>query len=307
MAENYTISKIAGMNEPTHWTQDDLLGLISNQTRENLNLDYKSSASLDLSERAKKELAKDVSAFANSAGGVIVYGIVEKDDLPDRLDEGCNPSTITKEWIDQVIATRIHPKIDGLAINQIPLKNSSSNGVAYVVVIPQSTTAHMASDHRYHKRRNTITDQMEDYEVRDVMTRESAPRLEATLKQLSCTARTLAIDVLLENNSNTLAEYCITQIIVPNVLQILNNGAANETESMTSDTGIPVTVLKFYYGGLNVMPIWQGLRLRLNKEALKMKAPQAGTYVVGWRITAPRMQFRTGNVDLVFTDGDSSD
>jgi predicted HTH transcriptional regulator len=55
----------------------DLVDLINLKQEESLQLDFKRAESLDSTERRKAEISKDVSAFANSAGGTIVYGIGE--------------------------------------------------------------------------------------------------------------------------------------------------------------------------------------------------------------------------------------
>ncbi len=59
------------------YTEQDINNLISNKAEEAINLEFKSSDSLGTQEQKKKELAKDVSSFANSEGGIIVYGIRE--------------------------------------------------------------------------------------------------------------------------------------------------------------------------------------------------------------------------------------
>ena len=100
----------------------------------------KSADREEVGDREKNEISKDVSAFANSAGGVIIYGIVEKDNLPDRLDCGFDPTEVTREWIEQVINSRIHRRIDSVRIHQIDL-SSKSGRVAYVIEIPSSTRA----------------------------------------------------------------------------------------------------------------------------------------------------------------------
>ena len=87
------------MKEPWEWNEDDLEALIRSKTKESIELEYKSSEALSRTDNKKKELSKDVSALANSAGGVIVYGIVEDGHTPVRLDDGFNPSDISKEWL----------------------------------------------------------------------------------------------------------------------------------------------------------------------------------------------------------------
>ena len=165
-------------------SKSDLDNLIFNQIEENLNLDYKSAGSLGKSVGKKKELSKDVSAFANSNGGIIIYGIKEFDEaekrhLPERLDP-VNRSEYSKEWLEQIINSNISPRIDGIIIKSISLNNE--NDVAYVVEIPKSTTAHQSSDFRYHKRFNFETVAMHDYEVKDVMNRNKSPEIEITFE-----------------------------------------------------------------------------------------------------------------------------
>ena len=66
------------------WAKEDLQRLIDEGVEENWQLDYKSS--LALNKERKTEIAKDVSAFANSGGGIIVYGICEDEQnhLPEK-------------------------------------------------------------------------------------------------------------------------------------------------------------------------------------------------------------------------------
>jgi predicted HTH transcriptional regulator len=66
----------------------DLERLINDEVLESLKLEYKGSASLGRKNDQRNELFKDVSAFANSASGQIVYGIQEIDRKPVGVDEG---------------------------------------------------------------------------------------------------------------------------------------------------------------------------------------------------------------------------
>ena len=60
-----------------NWTESRLQNYITSEIEESLTLEYKSAEALDRNETKKKEITKDVSAMANSAGGIIVYGISE--------------------------------------------------------------------------------------------------------------------------------------------------------------------------------------------------------------------------------------
>lgn len=163
----------------------DLQNLISNQVEENLHLDYKAADALMKTDGKKKEISKDVSAFANSDGGIIIYGIKEFSDpakrhLPEHIDP-IDRINISKEWLEQVINSNISPRLDSLKILPISI-NTSSNEVVYVVDIPKSNTAHQAADLRYYKRNNFESVPMYDFEVRDIMNRNKSPKIELSFE-----------------------------------------------------------------------------------------------------------------------------
>lgn len=155
------------MKDPVDWEEADALALIRDEVQESLTLDYKQSDALGKSDGKKSELSKDVSAFANSSGGTILYGMAESRNYPTQVDDGLDPSDISKEWIEQVVNSSVHPKIEGLRINQIPLRSRGTGRVVYAICIPAATSRapHQAKDKRYYKRYNFGSVPMEDYEV----------------------------------------------------------------------------------------------------------------------------------------------
>jgi predicted HTH transcriptional regulator len=136
------------MKMPADWIVQDLIDLINLKQEESLQLDFKRAESLDSTERKKTEISKDVSAFANSAGGTIVYGIGESVREPHVAEvfSPIDPTKCPKEWLEQVINSRVQPRIHGVLINPVELDSPHLGQYAYVVCIPQSETAHQASD-----------------------------------------------------------------------------------------------------------------------------------------------------------------
>ena len=128
-------------------TKVDLDRLIVEDIQESLTLDYKDAAALGKSNSQRSELCKDVSVFANSAGGQIVYCIQEKGHHPTRVQDvdGVDPTAISREWIEQVIDSNVRPRIEGLVIKPIDV---GTGRVAYVITIPQAigNAPHMAPD-----------------------------------------------------------------------------------------------------------------------------------------------------------------
>lgn len=166
-----------------NWTIERIYSYIENKVEENLNLDYKAAFSLEKNEKKTIEISKDVSAFANSDGGIIIYGIKEDKvnrHLPSEIDP-IDRNIISKEWLEQIIQGKIRPRVDGILINPIAV-NNNSNEVVYVVEIPKSHTAHQADDKKYYKRFNFNSEPMYDYEIRDILNRSKNPEIDIEFK-----------------------------------------------------------------------------------------------------------------------------
>jgi hypothetical protein len=162
--------------EKENITETDIQQLIILKVEESIHLDFKQSGSLEKKDKKKAEIAKDVSAFANSAGGIIVYGIAEKNHVADSISY-VDGNEITKEWIEQVIQTRIQRKIEDLKIIPIRFNNDIEKSV-YIIKIPESSLApHMTSDKRFYKRFNFESVQMEEYEIRNLYNRKEKTKL----------------------------------------------------------------------------------------------------------------------------------
>jgi hypothetical protein len=145
----------------------DLEKYIKLEIAENIHLDYKASPAL--SKKNRDEICKDVSSFANSDGGLLIYGILEEDDLTTVLDVGVEKSSISREWIEQVINTNISPNIPGIEIIEIQKDKTNSY---YAIKIPKSFNGpHQAPDKKYYKRYNFTSSPMEHYEIEDINNR----------------------------------------------------------------------------------------------------------------------------------------
>lgn len=150
--------------------------LIANGIEENAELEYKSGAALQRDEKRITEATKDVSAFANSNGGILIYGIGEertKRHLPGNI-EPVDRKAITKEWLEQILNARIRPRIHGIKIHAVTIADDQ---VVYILEIPKGETAHQANDKLYYRRHNFSVEAMFDSEIRDVMGRQKAPQI----------------------------------------------------------------------------------------------------------------------------------
>ncbi|QIG93782.1 helix-turn-helix domain-containing protein [Bradyrhizobium sp. 6(2017)] len=155
--------------------------MVDARIEETLTLEYKASPALSRNSKDVHELCKDVSAMANSAGGQIVYGIEEdkKTCKPAKVDDGVVDDKITREWIIQILNSKIQPRIDRVSVQRIPL---SDKGHGFVVSVePTLTGPHQAPDKKYYKRFELHAVPMEDYEIRDVLRRSTMPDLARAL------------------------------------------------------------------------------------------------------------------------------
>ncbi len=158
-----------------NWTETELLKLISAGQEENLQLDFKRTVVLD--DKGKTELSKDVSAFANTIGGQIIIGMDEDPSSSHKAISlvPLDPKAVSKETLEQVINSRIQPRILGIRIWSVDLLKVAPGQVAYILEIPESSTAHQAYDGRYYRRFNFLSERMADYEIRQAMNRSSMP------------------------------------------------------------------------------------------------------------------------------------
>lgn len=162
--------------ELTDFSASDLLSLINNGVEESAHLDFKEAGALAKNDKKKGDIAKDISAFANSDGGIIVYGIEEKGHQAHSVSY-IDGNEFTKEWLEQVINTNITPVIDDLSI--IPIRiNGDVEKTIYIVKVPRSARApHMSHDKRYYHRINFMSVPMEEFQVRDLFYRRNKSKL----------------------------------------------------------------------------------------------------------------------------------
>lgn len=155
----------------------DIQFLIDNSVEESTELEYKRSFAKE-NTKWKEELAKDISAMANANGGVLIYGLAEKNvskglSLPESIMP-IPPTDMTKDQLSQLLSSNITPRINNIEISVFP----QEGGNVFVLHVPKGKTAHQNKiNHLYYIRRNATVEVMEDYEIRDVMNRHSNPPL----------------------------------------------------------------------------------------------------------------------------------
>ncbi len=143
---------------------EDVKSLWENRTRETISLDYKREISKD-----SKEICKDITSFANSEGGVIIYGVGEdKTGLP-TYSEGV-VSNKNSERIQQIISSSISPVLD-IKIDVIDVFDKNNKSVSrkefVVVKIPKSSyyIHQVTTTKKFYFRANTTTNSFDAFEM----------------------------------------------------------------------------------------------------------------------------------------------
>ena len=301
------------MKKPWEWDESDLLQLVNTGAQESVDLEFKASGALQNTDRNKDEISKDVSAFANSAGGTIIYGMTEDrtTHIAASLDMGCDPNVTTKEWLEQVINSKIQRRIEGVRISRVSLTSTSPGKVAYVVYVPASNRApHQAADKRFYRRYNFQVLAMEEYEIRDVALRGEVPdlRMEFILSEPSLIFNSedtfsVPFPLITSITNDTLepANYAVIAIYIDTRLAIQDAKGLEVNRNLQLNIGdkeIPVTVLRLNWGIQAKMPIFHAT-FSIPDTPILLRAPnneqlgQTKYYFLGYEIKSPRMPIKS--------------
>jgi hypothetical protein len=119
-----------------------LLRLVNDRVHEGRSLDYKRDL-IGGKDEDKREFARDVSSFANAAGGAMIFGVEEaKDDQGKNLGYpakvhgvACPNFDQTKLWLESVLRDHVDPRVQGMEITKV---DGFERGPAIVLRIPRS-------------------------------------------------------------------------------------------------------------------------------------------------------------------------
>ena len=162
--------------------------LVDERQQENVSLDFKEKrvatrGSLDQEDR--KTLAKALSAFANSAGGLLVYGVEARkgDDGIDCAREVKPIAEIERFLSEAVTATGqlLQPRHDGIEVRAIHSVRQPGAGYLLFFVARSERRPHRseaAGQKQYFKRAGDSSFEMEHYDIEDAFRRASVPDLD---------------------------------------------------------------------------------------------------------------------------------
>jgi len=197
-----------------------ILGYIQNNQEENLNIEFKTVGNANLANRDDKEnYAKALSGFANSDGGLVIWGILAR-----KNNQGINCAVQLKEIeqlslflsrLNELEGQYVNPRIDGVRHKKI--EADSNRGIAITLVPPSDIGPHMAKAgiDRYYKRSGDSFYRMEHFDIEDMFGRRKKPILslytsiKANLQSSGPEGRMFEVHVIfgLKNEGRGLAKY----------------------------------------------------------------------------------------------------
>lgn len=156
--------------------------LIADRQQENISLDFKTKADSShgrLSKDDKLVLAKALSAFSNSAGGLIIYGV---DARADEEGVDCaiaaKPISEIERFVSEVTRATgelLMPHNDGVRVASVASETAASAGYLVVSIDRSERRPHRSEasgDKRYYKRSGSNSYIMEHFDIEDMFKRQ---------------------------------------------------------------------------------------------------------------------------------------
>lgn len=161
--------------------EEKIRDFVSSGQEEMLSLDFKTVSGASLSREDRKNLAKALSGFANSSGGLIIWGVDARKNK-EGIDCACDVREIESlqlflSKLNEHTGQFVNPFVDGVMHKKIV--TSQDRGFAVTLIPASDSGPHMAKagEDRYYKRSGDSFRKMEHFDIEDMFGRRKKPKL----------------------------------------------------------------------------------------------------------------------------------
>lgn len=156
---------------------------------EHVHLDFKTVRDGKLrSEDDKRNLAKCLSGFANSSGGIIVWGVDARENAQGIDCAGAAAEIASLKLfisrLNELTGEAVSPIVDG--VRHKAIETAPDRGFAVTLVPETASGPHMAKlgEDRYYKRSGDSFYRMEHFDLEDMFGRRQKPRLRLIIEHI---------------------------------------------------------------------------------------------------------------------------
>lgn len=181
------------MKEPREWDEEYLYTL---PVGEFDWLEVKGRRALDMTlanvdeSKSRQNLSIEISAFANSGGGVLVLGLSNPTKIWS-VDDGGIDLTVkrpsTREWLEDIVPNLVEPPLQRFNIYVIQNTSDSSQivtgrGIFIIEIADSEQAPHQATDNRYYARVGGKSRPLRHRLIADIFGRRQNPKLSVSFK-----------------------------------------------------------------------------------------------------------------------------
>lgn len=282
-------------------------GFLETGREEDLHLEFKTVSVQPFNKDDKKNYAKALSGFANSDGGIVVWGVDARKN-PDGVDVASKTSPIGKlakfvSDLNSLTGEFVSPIVNGVLHKKI--LEGQNTGYAASLIPASDIGPHMAraGENRYYKRSGDSFYVMEHFDLEDMFGRRAKPHLVPWVEGPSFTdfrdAIRVEFIVSLRNTGRGVAKFPYIALEIDAPFEVSEYGLDGNIHHGLPRLPQPPTTRVQAFGGSSDIIVYPDSELAITIIRAQTKA---GTALPGlriqYRIGCEGVQMKTGVLEV---------
>jgi hypothetical protein len=282
-------------------TLSDIQRFVTDGQEENLFLDFKTVNKPELTSDDKKNFAKALSGFANSSGGLLIWGVEARKneagvDCACAIKEIPNVSFFLTR-LNEFTGVAVSPIVDG--VQHRVISTQSECGVV-VTLIPESFSGpHMAKlgEDRYYKRSGGSFYRMEHFDIDDMFGRRKRPKLMLSHRVVDRGSRTRIVFGI-RNVGRGPAKAPYLTFSVPDGFKLSEFGVDGNCNEGLPRLPHDTWYRQPRYGGNSSVVIHPGVTLDVAAIDTRDRVPVPTSIEINFSMTAEDVQVETSTMQI---------